>query len=91
MVSLVLLDMPPRPEVASSTEGYLINMYVDREHRNRGIGEALLRSCQEGSPRLGLRKLLLHTTAAGQHLYEKSGFELADNFMELRFDFPRHR
>jgi len=53
------------------------SVYVDREYRGRGIGDALLGALEECARALGYHKLVLAAfphNAAGMRLYERHGF-----------------
>lgn len=86
-VSMLLLDMAPRPGDPRSTDGYLIHMYVEPEQRRRGVGRQLLDAATAAAPELGVRRLLLFSTAAGRPLYESAGFAPDDDWLDLRFGF----
>lgn len=82
VATMLLLDLAPRPEDTSGLEGYLINMYVEPEHRGRGIGRALLEASLAEARTLGLRRLLLYASDDGRPLYESAGFALNPAWME---------
>lgn len=83
VVTMLLLDLAPRPEDASGLEGYIINMYVVPQHRRHGVGRKLLAACRREADELGLRRLLLYSTPDGRPLYESAGFEPNQSWMEL--------
>lgn len=83
VVTMLLLDLAPRPEDTSGLEGYLINMFVSPAHRRRGLGRQLLAECHRAAADLGLRRLLLHATDDGRPLYERAGFTENPRWMEL--------
>lgn len=83
VVTMLILDLAPRPEDASGLEGYIVNMYVDRAHRRRGVGKALLGQCLNAATEIGLRRLLLYATDDGRSLYEGAGFVTNPHWMEL--------
>jgi GNAT superfamily N-acetyltransferase len=83
VVTMLLLDLAPRPEDTSGLEGYLINMFVVPGHRRRGVGRQLLAECHREARELGLRRLLLHATDDGRSLYERAGFTPNSRWMEL--------
>lgn len=83
VVTMLLLDLPPRPEDTSGVDGYIINMYVTPSHRRHGLGLQLLAACRREAEQLGLRRLLLHATPDGKPLYESAGFEPNPKWMEL--------
>lgn len=83
VVTMLLLDLAPRPEDVSGREGYIVNMYVLPSHRGRGVGRALLGECLEAATELSLRRLLLYATDDGQPLYASAGFATNPRWMEL--------
>jgi GNAT superfamily N-acetyltransferase len=83
IVSLQLIELPPRPDEPRTWEGYVINMYVRPDHRRAGVGRALFDACLNGATALGLRRLFLHATDDGRPLYEAAGFRSSDRWMEL--------
>jgi GNAT superfamily N-acetyltransferase len=83
VVTMLLLDLAPRPEDISGVDGYIINMYVAPAHRRHGLGRQLLAACRREADQLGLRRLLLYTTPDGKPLYESVGFEPNPSWMEL--------
>jgi GNAT superfamily N-acetyltransferase len=83
LVSLLLLQMPPRPVDVRTAEGYVINMYVEPAARRGGVGRALLGACVTAARARGLRRLLLHATDDGRPLYEGVGFAPNDAWMEM--------
>lgn len=84
VVTMLLLDLAPRPEDTSGVDGYIINMYVAPAHRRRGLGRQLLAACRGEAEQLGLRRLVLYATLDGKSLYENAGFEPNPNWMELQ-------
>ncbi|MBR0463360.1 MAG: GNAT family N-acetyltransferase [Clostridia bacterium] len=44
-------------ETAASTPGYLVALYVDREHRGRGVGSALFREMEDRMRKAGKARL----------------------------------
>ena len=83
VVTMLLLDLAPRPEDVSGLEGYIINMYVAPPRRRHGLGRGLLAACQREADELGLRRLLLYATPEGKPLYENAGFKPNAKWMEL--------
>jgi GNAT superfamily N-acetyltransferase len=80
---MVVLDWPPGPLHVAPGRGYLLNMYVDPEHRRKGLARRLMRQALEEAKRRGLKLVALHATVAGRPLYESLGFA-ASNEMHWR-------
>lgn len=78
MVSLVSMRRMPQPGRAPSAWGYVQHMYVRAEHRNDGVGGALLRTAIEAARTAGWWHLLLHPTQRAVPFYERHGFRPAD-------------
>jgi GNAT superfamily N-acetyltransferase len=83
LASVLLQNAPPQPGDTRSVEGMIINMFVIRSERGRGIGGSLLRSCLAAGPDFGIRRFNLYATEAGRPLYLKEGFSTPDNWMAL--------
>ncbi len=63
----------------------ILNMYVDRKHRRKGVARALMEAmiawCRENE----FAYVSLHASEQGRHLYEKLGFKPTDEMrLELR-------
>ncbi|HLZ55908.1 MAG TPA: arsinothricin resistance N-acetyltransferase ArsN1 family A [Ktedonosporobacter sp.] len=61
------------------------SVYVAREQRGRGIGDALLGALEERARRLGYHKMVLAafpTNAPGMRLYERHGFQTVGIYHE---------
>ena len=83
LVSVVLQDVPPRPEDLRTVEGLVINMYVRKSERTQGIGGLLLQGCVDSAARYGIRRLNLYATTDGRPLYSAAGFIAKDDWMVL--------
>lgn len=84
VVTLLVLDMPPRPGDDRTGEGYVLNMYVDPAARRQGIGRSLFAALLAGAEERDLRRLFLHATPDGRPLYEQAGFAPNEDWLELR-------
>lgn len=84
VVSVIVNDAPPLPEVLARAEGYVVNMYVEPEARSQGVGRALLGAAHTAGPSLGLRRLYLYTTDDGRPLYESLGYRPDARWMGTR-------
>ncbi|ADV66600.1 GNAT family N-acetyltransferase [Deinococcus maricopensis] len=72
---LMLLDWPPGHLDAATHRAYLLNVYVQPQHRARGLARALVHAATRETRARGLRVLTLHASDAGRPLYEHLGFE----------------
>ena len=61
-------------------EGLILNVYVDRPHRQQGVARRLMDGLIRWAPGAGIVRLVLHAAPDGRHLYESLGF-LASNEM----------
>lgn len=72
----------PRPVYGHVAD---FSVYVAREQRGRGIGDALLGALEERARSLGYHKMVLAafpTNAPGMRLYERHGFQLVGTYHE---------
>jgi phosphinothricin acetyltransferase len=62
-----------------------LSLYVARENRGRGIGDALLGALEERARSLGYHKMVLAafpTNVPGMRLYERHGFQTVGIYHE---------
>jgi GNAT superfamily N-acetyltransferase len=76
--------IPPQISQKSGVYAYLSNMFVEHEHRRKGVGKTLLRHVIDvcKSEEIGL--LFLHASDDGLHFYESEGFESSIQLMHRR-------
>lgn len=92
-VSVLALDMAPRPEDHSSIDGFVINligafvidMHVLAPRRRRCVGDRLLDELLVAARQQGIRRLMLYPTPDGAPLYAGAGFQPRPDFVELAF------
>ena len=82
-VGVALTPVPPRTADLRTWDGLVLTMWVEEEHRRRGIGEALLQRLLSDRDEIGIRRLVLHATEQGRTLYERFGFAPNPDWMEL--------
>jgi GNAT superfamily N-acetyltransferase len=61
----------------------ILNLYVEREHRRRGVASALMAAMIAWCRANGFSSVALHASEDGRPLYEKLGFKPTD---EMRLD-----
>jgi ribosomal protein S18 acetylase RimI-like enzyme len=72
---LLVLDWPPHPlDPTAQQRGYLLNVYVEPEHRRKRIASHLIEMALAEARRQKIRVVSLHSTDAGRPLYESNGF-----------------
>jgi GNAT superfamily N-acetyltransferase len=67
----------PRPgseELELGPEAIIVNVYVEAAWRRRGVAAALMRTVLDGLAASGVRRVVLHASDDGRHLYERLGF-----------------
>lgn len=75
-LGMMEIDWPPHPfHPASDKRGYVLNVFVEPEHRGQGIATALMAAAREEAKRRGLAFVVLHATEQGRPLYERLGWE----------------
>jgi GNAT superfamily N-acetyltransferase len=78
MASLFEYRRMPKPGRPDSRWGYLSNMFVLSEHRNRGIGSALLDAIVAEATERGYVRLVLSPSEPAIPFYMRAGFTLPD-------------
>lgn len=68
----------PRPGRPDSRWGYLSNMFVRVEHRDRGIGSALLGAVIAAARERRYARVVLSPTERATAFYERAGFVVPD-------------
>jgi GNAT superfamily N-acetyltransferase len=78
LASMLEYHRMPRPDRLDSRWGYVGNMFVREELRNRGVGSALLAAIVAESEARGYARLVLSPTERAIPLYRRAGFVDAD-------------
>jgi ribosomal protein S18 acetylase RimI-like enzyme len=74
-IGIMLLDWPPHQlHPGSSQRGYLLNLYVEPEHRGRGIATDLTKLAESDLHARGITYAILHASAKGRPIYQKLGW-----------------
>ncbi|MCU1462829.1 MAG: acetyltransferase [Acidimicrobiales bacterium] len=84
--NLMIFDRMPRPGGGAGRWGYLANMYVVAEHRNRGVGHDLLAAVLDHARQLHLVRVVLSPSARSRPFYERAGFAPASELFVLTLD-----
>jgi ribosomal protein S18 acetylase RimI-like enzyme len=74
-VGLMLIDWPPHPmHPAQDRRGYVLNLFVEPQHRRKGLARRLMQLAEEELARRGVSLLVLHATEKGRPLYSDLGW-----------------
>ncbi|HEU5217237.1 MAG TPA: GNAT family N-acetyltransferase [Gemmatimonadales bacterium] len=76
----------PRPgadELELGPEAIVLNVYVEPAWRRRGVADALMGALLSTLAARGIRRVVLHASDDGRHLYQRLGFE-PTNEMRLK-------
>jgi GNAT superfamily N-acetyltransferase len=74
-LGMMSIDWPPHPShPTQDARGYILNVYVEPEHRRHGLAKALMAKATDEAARRGLAHLVLHATEKGRPLYETLGW-----------------
>jgi GNAT superfamily N-acetyltransferase len=80
-----LRPLLPRPgTLHGSMEAYVLNVYIEPEHRRQGVARAIMQAIIEWCRAQRTARLVLHASKEGRPLYESLGFESSN---ELRIKF----
>jgi GNAT superfamily N-acetyltransferase len=73
----------PRPGLFGKRFGYMTNVYVESEYRNRGVGSALLERVIAWAHQQGVELLIVWPSEAAVPFYQHAGFRHSPEAMEL--------
>jgi GNAT superfamily N-acetyltransferase len=81
MTNLLLFERMPHPGGPSGRWGYLANMFVMEEHRDRGVGTALIAALIDHARDLHLERIVLSPSLRSIPFYERAGFGPASTLL----------
>ena len=84
MATLYEFRRMPRPGRLDSRWGYLGNMFVREDCRNRGVGSALLNAVIKTAEQREYVRIVLSPTARSVPFYRRAGFVDADGAQDER-------
>ena len=88
-VWLQLVEKIPNPRAEPEHHGYITNFYVRESARGRGLGSLLLRAALSFCETSDVHAVILWPTERSRSLYERNGFAVRDDLMELIMKSPR--
>ncbi|XYK81879.1 MAG: GNAT family N-acetyltransferase [Labrenzia sp.] len=75
-VGLMVIDWPPHqlhPDVLQ--RGYVLNVFVEPDHRGKGIAKSLMTASDEAFTARGITHAVLTATDQARPLYERDGWQ----------------
>ena len=81
MTNLLAFERMPSPDIDAGRWGYLGNMYVRADHRDRGVGTLLLHTLIAHADATGLERIVLRPTERSIPLYRRAGFDTANQLL----------
>lgn len=74
-IGLMLIDWPPHPmHLTQDKRGYVLNVFVEPDYRNRGLARELMNLAEAEFVRRGVSYAVLHATEKGKSLYQGLGW-----------------
>lgn len=74
-LGMMEIDWPPHPShPAEARRGYILNVFVEPEHRGQGLAKSLMDLAVAEGRRRGIGYMILHATQMGRPLYDKLGW-----------------
>ena len=80
---LQLIEKIPNPQGKAENLAYITNFYVEEQTRGRGVGSQLLRTAIEWCTAHDVSEVVLWPTDRSRTLYQRHGFAVRDDVMEL--------
>jgi GNAT superfamily N-acetyltransferase len=75
-LGMMVIDWPPHPShPADHRRAYILNVFVEPEHRRNGLAKRLMTLAEEKARELGVCYAILHSTRQGHALYETLGWK----------------
>jgi GNAT superfamily N-acetyltransferase len=87
-VWLQLVEKIPNPRAETEHHAYLTNFYIDESARGRGLGSRLLRTVIAWCETREVHAVILWPTERSRSLYERNGFAVRQDIMELVLNRP---
>lgn len=87
-VWLQLVEKIPNPRAEAEHHAYITNFYIQEQARDRGIGSQLLRAALDWCAARDVHTVILWPTERSRTLYERCGFAVRDDIMELIVKTP---
>jgi GNAT superfamily N-acetyltransferase len=80
---LAITARPPRPGAVDRRSADVQSVFVDDDHRGRGVGAALVRAMTDHAWRCGVQRVTVHSSSRAVPLYERGGFRAARELLQV--------
>jgi GNAT superfamily N-acetyltransferase len=84
--AITIVSLVPNPSDLSFRVAYLHSMYTEKSHRNKKCAQRIIQYAIRHCKSLGIKRILLNASDAGQPVYQKFGFRSAPDTMRLFID-----
>ena len=81
--TILLEERPPNPKHKTNLSAYILNIYVDADHRSKGIAKKIMEHLHEYALSMGVRRIGLHASRFGHGLYKKMGYKINESYLEI--------
>lgn len=81
-----LFPKVPNPREEAESHAYLTNVYVQPDHRDRGLGSALLERAVGWCRARDVDSVILWPTEGSRPLYRRFGWDTSDGLFELSLE-----
>lgn len=86
---LLVQEKPPHAKRPRNISGYVLSVFVEREHRGRGVARALMDRIRAEATERGVTRLALHASSLGKPLYRSLGYVPNPSYLELELGLSR--
>ena len=83
---LQLIEKIPNPTAESERMAYITNVFVNEDSRGKGLGSSLLSTALEFCKTENIQTVILWPSKKSRALYERHGFAVREDLMELELD-----
>ena len=78
---ITILPWPPGPRYLSDRLAFVYNVYVDPDHRRRGVARRIMNAIHAWCRQSNIASVALNASRDGQALYESMGYRVSPNPM----------
>ena len=83
-IGMMLVDWPPHTvHPDSSQRGYILNLFVEPEHRGHGIATDLTKLAESDLQVCGVTYAILHASTKGRSIYQKLGWSSTSEMAKI--------